>query len=113
LPQLKASPNKDWVRFAGDGIEGIDTEIVNRTDHVMEAHEICSPKHGKQKCAEECSNKTFDSLLRRELDKRSSPNRLAPDVGEAVVADDKGGRNPKPDEPFKDIVDNEVAKIMA
>jgi len=84
---------------------------MNRASHVVKAHKICSPEHGKNDCANEGSNETFHGLFGWQLDERGTANRNTPDVGEAVVTNNKGCRNPEPDKAFKDVIDDEMAKV--
>ena len=62
---------------------------MNWADHVLEAHEDRSPNETKDDGAKERADETLDSLLRRELEQRSSAESDTPDVCEAVVTNDK------------------------
>lgn len=81
---------------------------MDGANHVVPPHEECSPDNTKDKCAPERANKSFNSLLWREGDQRGSAEELAPNVCEDVVADDERCWNPKPDQTFENVVDDEV-----
>lgn len=82
---------------------------MDRTDHIVETHEVTSPHHAEDESAPECTNETFDSFFRRQLDQRGTAKSDTPDVGEHIVANDQRGRDKEPDQSFKDIVNDEVA----
>lgn len=83
---------------------------MNRANHVIELHEICAPKYAKYDGAPECSDKPFNSFLRREFDQGRAPKGDAPDVSKYIVANHQGSGNPEPNQTFQDVIDNEVAE---
>ena len=89
---------------------GTDAEVLDRADHVVEAHEVGTPEETENERAEERADEALDGLLWRECNEGGAANGDTPNIGEDVVADDKGGRNPEPNETLKDVVHNEVAE---
>lgn len=70
---------------------------MDRADHIIETHEEATPAKGENNGAEESTNKAFHRLLRRQFDKRCTPESYTPNVSKDVVANDKRCRNPEPD----------------
>jgi len=85
---------------------------VNGADHVIETHEVCSPKDGEDYSANKGTDKAFDRLLGRKLDKRRTAHGYTPYVSKAVVANNERGWHPEPDETFKDIIHDKVTSIL-
>jgi hypothetical protein len=86
----------------------VDAEVLNGTNHVVETHEISAPQNGKDHGTDESPYKAFYRLLGRQLYKRRPTHSYTPDVGEAVIANNKRGWNPEPDEAFENVVHNEM-----
>lgn len=82
---------------------------MDRTDHIVEPHEVSSPDNAKDECAPECTDESFNGFFRRELDQRGTTEGDTPDVGKHIVANDQRGRDKEPDQSLKDIIDDEVA----
>lgn len=82
---------------------------MDRTDHIIEPHEVSPPDHAEDESAPECTNESLDGLFWRELDQRGTTEGDTPDVGKYIVANNQRGRDKEPDQSLKDIVDDEVA----
>ena len=108
FPQLNRAPDEDRVRLAGHFAKGVGAEIVDRADHIVELHENSAPDDTEDEGAPESTNESLNSLLWGQFDEWSTSKELAPDVGEAIVADDQRCRNPEPDQAFEDVIHNEV-----
>ena len=91
--------------------EGAHAEVIHGADHIVKAHEICSPNEAEDDGAEERADESLYRLLWGEFDEGSATKRDAPDVGEDVVTDDERGGNPEPDEALEDVVHDEVTAM--
>lgn len=67
-PKLQIFPHKDRVGDTLHRAPSTNAKIVDRADHVVESHEICTPDNGKDNRAEERAYKTFHCFFRRKLD---------------------------------------------
>jgi hypothetical protein len=86
---LLTSPHKDRIGLTSHPTPGVDAKILNGANHIVETHKICSPKNGKNYGTDESPNKAFNRLLGRQLYKRCPAHSYTPDVGEAIIADNK------------------------
>jgi len=96
-PQRHLFPDEDWVRLALDGVPCAHSQIMDRANHIIEAHEEATPAKCENYGAEESTNEAFHSLLRRQFDERRAPKGYAPNISKDIVANDKRRRNPEPD----------------
>ena len=67
-PKLQTFPHKDRVRDTLHGAPSTNAEIVDRADHVVEPHEVCTPNNGENNRAPKCAYKTFHCFFWRKLD---------------------------------------------
>ncbi len=88
----------------------MNAKILNRTDHVVKTHEVCTPYNRKDDGTDKGANKAFDCLLRRKFNERCTSHSYTPDVSETVIADYKRRWHPEPDQTFKNIVHDEVTR---
>jgi len=108
-PDFPLPPDEGRVGIALDIAPSVHTEVPYRTDHILPPHEQCPPDDGKEDGAEEGADETFNRLFWREFDERCPTKCNAPNVGKHVITDHEGGGNPEPDEPFKNVIDDEMA----
>ena len=81
---------------------------IDRADEKLRSrHEVChcyTQKHSE----EPCSEKSFPSLLGRDLDQGCSPKGDTAEVGEDVVGHNQGDWHEEPNVTFENIVDDEM-----
>ena len=78
------------------------------TDEVFIPHEQIRETIAEQNGEDPRAEEALERLLGGQLDQLRASEGDAADVGEDVVCDDKGGRREEPDEPFEDVVHDEV-----
>lgn len=65
-------------------------------------------EHAKDNGHEPATNESFNSLLRRQLDKGSSAHKESENVCPDIVGNDQRRGKEEPDQTLKDVVDNEM-----
>jgi hypothetical protein len=99
---------EDWVGCALQAGQNIGSEVLNGTDEVAELHQDVGQNQSDDNGAKPGSNKSFDGLLGRYLDKLGATESDAADVGEDVVGNDKRDGKEEPDHAFENVVDDEL-----
>jgi hypothetical protein len=72
------------------------------------AHEDVGHDHSENDGADPSANKTFDGLLRRNLDQLGATKGDSANVGEDVIGDDQRSGKEEPNHSLENIVDDEV-----
>lgn len=124
--QLVGLGDEDRVRIAFEAGEDVGSEVVDRADKVLGAHEDVGHGEAEQNCENPSTNEayvklvnalqrtcsvlthTFDCLLWADLDQLGATEGDTADVCEDVVCDYQADRQEEPDHAFKDIVHDEV-----
>lgn len=109
-PRLEVVLHRDEnrVRVACQSTERRRTQILDWADHVWISQEQRRKEHAKDDGHDPATNKSLNSFLGRQLDKRSLAPEEAENVRPDIVGNDERDGQEEPDQTLKDIVDNEV-----
>lgn len=99
---------EDGVDLALKASEYIGSEIIDRTDKVLVAHQEISQSEAEQDGEDPSSEETFDSLFGADFDQLCAAEGDTTDVCEDVIGDDKRSGKEEPNHAFENVVHDEV-----
>lgn len=108
LGEIVRLSDKGGIRRALQSRQNIRAEVVNRAGEVLVAHQDVGHEVAEDDGEDPRSDKSFDCLLRRNLDQLGPAKRDAADIGEDIVRDHKRCGQEEPNHAFEHIVHDEV-----
>jgi hypothetical protein len=99
---------EDGVGFAFKASEDVGTEIVDRADEVLGAHQNVGEAERKDDGKDPGADEAFDSLFRTDLDELSTTESNTTEVCKDIVGDDQSSREEEPDHALENVVHDEM-----
>lgn len=100
--------HKGRVGCALQSSQNVRTEIIDRANKVLVAHEDVGHEVTETNGAEPGAQEPFNRLLRRQLDQLSAAESDTADIGEDIVCNHQGRGQEEPNHALQDIVHDKV-----
>lgn len=88
--------------------QNVRTEVIDRADEILVAHEDVGHEVTETNGAEPGAQEPFNRLLGRKLDQLSATESNTADVGEDIVRNHQGRGQEEPNHAFQDVVHDKV-----
>lgn len=103
-----AGRQKCGLRGTVDTSEGVDANIGNGANKILEAAENKNKKETHKDCADPGTNKSLDSFFGRDLDERSVAKGDTTKIGKDIISDYQSGWDKEPKDSGENVVNNEM-----
>lgn len=100
--------DKDRVQIALQTGQDVGTQIIDRADEVLVAHQNIGHEVTKNNGANPCPKETLHGLLGGQLDELGASESDTADISEDIIRDNQRGRQEEPDHSLEDVVHHKV-----